>query len=400
MFLRLALKNMTRKKTRSFLAIIGIMVAVFVLRMSSGLVLGVEHRAMEPIRIIFGGDVIVTPPQFGVVEENPGSYIFMTGDERGEFFLNTRDVEPLLKEYGVTYPVLYLKCLLPNYNMDPEMVMGRTLEYDITTFHLDQRIHGRYFTRDDEGNHVAVIDTSSERWGKTALDIGDHITVLFPCIAEKDNRLLLDFGSGIPVDFEIIGIYSGGTVSTTAIWIPQKTLQDITGIEGKATYIAIITDSPHVENLKSALEQALPVAVFTVSDMMEMLSKDFGEFKEFIHVIILITYGVSALILANVMLTAVAEREHEIGILKSIGAKNREIMMMTVYESALLGLVGGLLGLFCGSIVAALLSGTLFFDVVTVITHLAVIVIICSVTGLYPAVKASHVSPMEVLRYE
>ncbi|MGD2248028.1 MAG: FtsX-like permease family protein [Candidatus Methanofastidiosia archaeon] len=399
MLLKLALKNITRKKTRSFLAIIGIMAAVFVLRMSSGLVIGVEKRALEPIRIIFGGDIIVAPKKFGIVEENPGSYTFNTGDEKGEFFVNIHHLEPALEKYGITYSTLYLKCLLPAYNMEPEMVMGRNIQYDTRIFHMDQRTQGRYFTKNDEGTHKAIIDTSSERWGKTPLDIGDHITILFPHITKKDNRLILDFSSGTPVDFEIIGIYSGGIVSTTAIWIPQKTLQDITKIEGTATYTAIITDNSAPNTLNPALEHPSNT-VFTTSDMMEMLSKDFKEFKEFIRVIIFITYIVSALILTNVMLTAVAEREHEIGILKSIGAKNKEIIRMTVYESAFLGLIGGVLGFFCGSLVATLLSGALFFDIEPVISNVVIIVFICSAAGLYPAIKASHVPPMEVLRYE
>lgn len=399
MLLRLALKNVTRKKTRSFLAIIGIMVTVFALRMSSGLVTGVEQRALEPIRIIFGGDIIVTPPKFGFVEENPGSYILKTGDENGEFFVNTHQLEPALQKYGFTYPVFYLKCLLPNYNMEPEMVMGRNIEYDTTVFHMDQSTRGRYFAKNDKGAHVAIIDASSERWGKTSF-IGKNITVLFPDITIKNNRFILDFGSGTPVDFEIIGVYSGGIVSTTAIWIPQETLQDITGIENKATYTAIITENSNSETLESVLKQNLSMGVFTVSDMMEMLSRDFKEFKEFIRVIIIITYIISALILTNVMLTTVAEREHEIGILKSIGAKNKEIIKMIVYESALLGLIGGLLGFLFGSMVAALLSGTLFLDIETVISNLLIIVIICSAAGLYPAIKASQIPTMEVLRYE
>lgn len=380
----------------------GITVAVFVLRLSTGLVLGIEERALEPVRIILGGDLLITPREFGLTEEAPGYYIFTTGDEKGECFIETQELEKPLKEMGVhnIYPVLYVKCFLLDFDMEPNMVVGRNIERDITVFHMDNYTYGRYFSENDKGDNVAVIDISSE-WGGKNLNLGDKISVLLPRVEVEENRAVLDFGSGNVVNFEIIGFYSGGIVSTSVILIPAETLRNLTGIEEEATYAAITTRNPlDAEKLGAEVEKALPVTVLTISDVMEVLSKDFGEFKHFIRTTVFIAYAVSALIMANVMLAAVIERRHEIGILKSIGAKNNEIMLMIVCESALLGFIGGLTGFFSGSFVAAVFSGKFLFDIGAVAANIALVIIICSIAGLYPAIKASGVPPMEVLRYE
>ncbi|KYK32284.1 MAG: ABC transporter permease [Theionarchaea archaeon] len=384
------------------MAIVGIAIAVFVLRTSSGLVLGIEERALEPVRIILGGDLYLKSPEFVLVEEMPGSYNFVTGDEKGEFFVETQEMEKRLKEIGITttYPVLSVKCLLPQQDMDFNIIMGRNIENDITFFHIDQSVQGRYFTEDDKGRSVAVVDASSEMWGNAHVKIGDSLSVLLPEVQRGDNRLILDFGSGTVEDFEIIGLYSGGIMGTDAIWVPEETLRKLTHIDEEATYVAVITESQSdTTEFETKIKQN-NLSVLTIYDMMEALSRDFGEFKQFIRTIVFITYGVSALILVNIMLAAVGERQHEIGILKSIGAKSTDITILIVCESALLGLIGGLLGFFSGSFTAAVFSGKLFFDLETIITDIVIVVIICSIAGVYPAVKASRIPAMEVLRYE
>jgi ABC-type antimicrobial peptide transport system permease subunit len=404
MLFSLAIKNISRKKSRSLLAITGITVAVFALSLSTGLVLGIEERALEPVRIIFGGDVLVTPREFRLVEEAPGSYTFKTGDEKGECFIETQELEEILEEKGMgmpdIYPVLYVKCYLLDYDMDLSMVMGRNIERDITEFHLDTFTYGRYFSEDDKGEEVAVIDMSSE-WGGKNLNIGDTISVLLPEVEVEGSRAVLDFGSGKVINFEIVGFYSGGIVSTSAIWVPAETLRNLTGIEDEATYAALTMRDPlNAERLEADVDKALPVTILTISAIMEVLSKDFGEFRQFIRTVVFIAYAVSALVMTNVMLAAVVERRHEIGILKSIGAKNNDIMFMIVCESALLGLCGGLTGFFSGSVMASAFSKTFPFDMGTVAANIALVIIVCCIAGLYPAARAARVPAMEVLRYE
>ena len=401
MLFKLARNNISRKKTKSLLAVIGIAVAIFVLRISTGLVTAIEERALEPVRIIYGADVFIIPPNAAIVEEKPGSYNLIFGDERGDYFLEPQPLKENLARMGIknTYPMLFVKCYLLDNN-EMNILVGRDIEKDTTIFHIDERTQGRYFTEVDNGKNVAVIDISNKQWSEAHIRVGDTLKILLPRILIENERLVLDFGSGTVKDFEIIGLYSGGLFSTSTIWVPAQTLQQYAGID-KATYMAIITDGPRdAEKVKAKVEQDLAVTAITMSDVMSMISKDFAEFRQFIRTRVIITYFVSALVLVNVMLASIHERRHEIGILKSIGAKTMDIVVMTVYESALLGLGGGLIGFFCGNLTVAALTGILFFDTGTAIADIGIVIIVCSIAGLYPAVKASRVPALEVLRYE
>lgn len=114
----------------------------------------------------------------------------------------------------------------------------------------------------------------------------------------------------------------------------------------------------------------------------------------------------------NIMLVSVTERTKEIGLRKAIGARNRDIMAQFLVESATLSLGGGILGIvfgfFLGRVTANLISKLVWentqwpvvFSASTAITAFIVAVFVGIFFGLYPARKASRLSPIEALRRE
>jgi putative ABC transport system permease protein len=114
------------------------------------------------------------------------------------------------------------------------------------------------------------------------------------------------------------------------------------------------------------------------------------------------------------MYMSVMERTRQIGTLKALGATNFEIMKMFLLESSLIGLVGGLIGVFLGFIASGAISelGIRMIGVgmrntsITVITPelvlfaIAFSVLIGAVSGLLPARRAAKLEPVEALRYE
>ncbi len=106
----------------------------------------------------------------------------------------------------------------------------------------------------------------------------------------------------------------------------------------------------------------------------------------------------------NIVLATVMERTREIGIRRAIGARRREIMRQFLTESVLISAGGGLLGVGCGFLLAWLISQTAEWRTIvtpaSVVIAFGVSVAVGVLFGIYPAFKASHVNPIEALRYE
>ena len=112
----------------------------------------------------------------------------------------------------------------------------------------------------------------------------------------------------------------------------------------------------------------------------------------------------------NTMYTAVLERTKEIGIMKAIGAKNKSILFIFIFESGLLGIIGGGLGVMSGYIIAkiggmiAAASGYSMlqpsFPIYLTLGCLLFAFFVGAGSGFFPAVQASKLKPVDSLRYE
>lgn len=122
------------------------------------------------------------------------------------------------------------------------------------------------------------------------------------------------------------------------------------------------------------------------------------------YIIAAITLIGAAIGLMNIMLVAVAERTREVGISKAIGAKNRTILMQFLSESIIIcqlgGLVGIVLGLIVGNAVSIMVKGPFIIPWLWMFVGIAFCLIVGVVAGIYPAIKASRLDPIESLRYE
>jgi len=152
--------------------------------------------------------------------------------------------------------------------------------------------------------------------------------------------------------------------------------------------------------------------IVTVTDSKATLSsiyETFGTITTFVTAIGGISMIVAGVSIFNIMMMSVNERIKEIGIMRSIGTQKKEVMSMFIYEAAIIGvcgsLIGGILSLFAGYAVSALMLGTTEY-LWTLSTALSVAegvgfgIIICLACGVYPAWQAANLNPIDALRHE
>jgi len=113
---------------------------------------------------------------------------------------------------------------------------------------------------------------------------------------------------------------------------------------------------------------------------------------------------VGGIVIMNIMLASVTERTREIGIRKSLGARRRHIIMQFLVESAMMAATGGIIGVAGGMGVTALVRNLTFMPATTPLTAILVSLLLATSVGLffgiYPAVRAARLDPVEALRYE
>jgi putative ABC transport system permease protein len=152
-------------------------------------------------------------------------------------------------------------------------------------------------------------------------------------------------------------------------------------------------------------------ADFSIASQEEMI-QTFDETTEVFVILLGAIAGISLLVggigVMNIMLVSVTERTREIGIRKAVGAKRRDILLQFLLEASSMSLIGGAIGVGVGVGISSLITGldlgtvTMEAVVSTNIIMLAVSVsaAIGIIFGLYPAYRASRLSPVEALRYE
>jgi putative ABC transport system permease protein len=150
----------------------------------------------------------------------------------------------------------------------------------------------------------------------------------------------------------------------------------------------------------------------SVTDSKATLSSIYATFSTvttFVEAIGGISMIVAGVSIFNIMMMSVNERIKEIGIMRSIGTQKKEVMSMFIYEAAIIGVsgsvIGGSLCILAGYAISALMLGTTQY-LFTVSSMLSVAegvgfgIVICILCGVYPAWQAANLNPIDALRHE
>jgi putative ABC transport system permease protein len=226
----------------------------------------------------------------------------------------------------------------------------------------------------------------------------------------------MEMGIGINFRNLIIPYQTAKSIERLSFNTPFELLSQLSG-EGKQEYPSLtvrVKSSEHFESAKDSIE-ALGYNTFSFADQFEEIKKVFVVFDMVLGVVGFIALVVASLGIINTMVMSIIERYREIGILKSLGADNRDIRWLFLVESSSIGFIGSLLGLLFGWIITRIGSAVAKYFMVKQgapsieMFHLPIWLIILALVfgttvsllaGMYPASRASRIDPVQALRHD
>jgi putative ABC transport system permease protein len=173
-------------------------------------------------------------------------------------------------------------------------------------------------------------------------------------------------------------------------------------------YLISLRDPGQVDRVKAELEDAFPEIAFSETSELAENTSDFRVMQDMADQLSFVAVFIGVVGMLNTMLMSVLERTREIGVLRSLGWRRRQVLGMILKESLTLGAIGGIcgipLGIGLGSLIglAGIWGGAIrpTYSASIFVQALVVAVIAGTVGGLYPAWRATRMRPVEALRYE
>jgi putative ABC transport system permease protein len=259
---------------------------------------------------------------------------------------------------------------------------------------------------------------------KSDYDLARFTCVIGTDLVDKLFRNISPLGQVIKIDnfnFEVAGVFAKrgsvfGQSRDNFIAVPIRTFEKCFGSERSAQFIIMAPDKNTIDKTMDevigAMRKIRKVESWQENDFElitnEQLLASWNDLTKYVKlgaaVIAFIALLAAGIGIMNIMLVSVTERTKEIGIRKAIGARKKTILTQFVIEAVSLswfgGLIGIILGVVCGNLVAVALSIPLHIPIDWILIGLLVTTFVGVVFGVYPAVKASNLDPIEALRYE
>ncbi len=276
-----------------------------------------------------------------------------------------------------------------------------------------------------EGRWLNAMDVAQKR---AVIVLGDESRrTLFPGRPAVGATILLN-----GVQFEVIGTiarigHGDNNTQNLQCFIPFSTMREYfrpTNVGEATDVISIIEYQPKTRALHETAQQEVHQVIarnhgfdpnnpdsfdeWDTVNTVDQVGKIFDAMNEFLGSVGLVTLGLGAIGIINIMLVAVADRTREIGLRKALGATNASIMFQFFVEGAFLTLLSGLTGIAAAAGVMEVLSRVSLgdgFDPPKLVARTAVLAVVSLAVagvaaGLYPARRAATLQPVEALRKE
>ena len=371
--LDMALKNIWARKSRTILVVLGVVVCVFLINTVDGMLSEMKADLELDLK-----------RQAGIFYlRQPGSGYPPFGSSLPEAIVQDAMSHPGIDSAGST-PLLLLVIVPANNPMDPGDVLG----IGITP--------GKERAYTGGATSAAGVDTLQGA-PENALILGADAASYYD--VSVGQRLNINGQEG-----QVVGVLASRKTDNIdkAVLMPLSFAQRVFGKEGLVSAALLKAREPgQIEALMSDLATISPIMeVATEANIREEASRRLDMPNKFMGMISWTAFVVAIVIVVNVMLIAVRERTKEIGTLAALGMRPLTILLTILYEALILTTIGGVVGIALTVPAAHLADWTWILSYKEVVKVGVLVLLGGGVAALYPAYRATRISPVEALRYE
>jgi putative ABC transport system permease protein len=397
---RLALDALRAHKLRSFLTLLGVILAVTTLVAVMSVVAGMNFYVADRIANL-GANVFIVD-RFGIITSQDAwvkaqkrPLITMEDYERLRDNMKTANAVAALDDHNIDVRA-------GNERLESTDVMGVSANYaEVRNINVAQ---GRFLTESDDAHRAQIVFIGS-----------DVAARLFPNVDPIGKTIRAETH-----EYQVVGVAvpigsAFGQSQDNFMIMPIHTFEK--ELRRPRDWVGIFIQAPNAEMMSASEDEArmlmrawrhLPYdaadnfAILGSDSIMALWHDLTGTLASVAVGLVSVFLVVGGIVIMNIMLASVTERTREIGIRRSLGARKKHILLQFMTESAVLAATGGVIGVLLAYGLVSLVKATTSIPVKTsvsgVILSLSVSAAVGLFFGIYPATRAAKLDPIEALR--
>ncbi len=405
-YLHTSITGLTTNRVRSSLTVLGIVIGIAAIILIVSLGQGAQKLILSQVQGLGTKSIIVVP---GRQLQGPPTTVGLES-------LKEADLAALQKKYNVPHANVVIPLIFGN-----DVASFESNSYQVSIYGTSENLpqifdaepdEGAFFTSDDVNANSSIVIIGSKVKDKLFPDqdpLGQRIKIhdktfkIVGVLPSKGSSSVINFDDGVIIPYTTAENYLFGSKHFDRIVVDVDNESNIT-----STMIDIQNTLEVSHNITDSTKDDFTLV--NQADLANRLGIITGALTYFLAAVAAVSLVVGGIGIMNIMLVSVTERTREIGLRKAVGATTENILIQFLFESVILTLLGGLVGVILGTGASYLISIILahvipfgwqfVFPWGAALLGIGVSAAVGLTFGIYPARQASMKSPIEALRFE